>query len=353
MRIAVTGSIATDHLMTFPGASATSSSPSSSTGCRCPSSSTTCRSGAAACAANICLRHGLPGADARSSSARSAPTSPTTAPGWSATASTATRCTSPSCTTPPASCAPPTRTTTRSPRSTPARWPRRGEIELRPDRRAGGRPRPGADRPERPRRDAAAHRRVPPARHPVRRRPLPAARPHGGRADPPASSTAPPTCSRNDYEKGLIEQKTGWSDEEVLDRVGVRVTTLGPKGAGIDRKGEPSHARRRPPPSAARPTRPASATRSARASWPVWPGACRWSGARQIGNLTATHVLERVGGQEYELGQKAFLERFTAGLRRGGRRRGRRARPLPPPVTHATVDRHATPPRRTTVRCGA
>lgn len=44
----------------------------------------------------------------------------------------------------------------------------------------------------------------------------------------------------NDYELGLIEQKTGWSGEEILDRVGVRVTTLGPKGARIDRKGEPS-----------------------------------------------------------------------------------------------------------------
>ncbi|OUC97289.1 PfkB family carbohydrate kinase, partial [Streptosporangium minutum] len=32
----------------------------------------------------------------------------------------------------------------------------------------------------------------------------------------------------------------------------------------------------------------------------------------QVGNLTATHVLERVGGQEYELGQKVFLERFAA-----------------------------------------
>ena len=61
MRIAVTGSIATDHLMTFPAASPTSSSPTSSTGSRCPSWSTTWRSAAAACAANIAFGMGCLG----------------------------------------------------------------------------------------------------------------------------------------------------------------------------------------------------------------------------------------------------------------------------------------------------
>ena len=44
----------------------------------------------------------------------------------------------------------------------------------------------------------------------------------------------------NEYEMALTEQKTGWCDEEVLARVQVRVTTMGPKGARIDRAGEPS-----------------------------------------------------------------------------------------------------------------
>src|SRR5439155_8670026 len=35
----------------------------------------------------------------------------------------------------------------------------------------------------------------------------------------------------NDYEKDLLERKTGLSDAEVLDRVGIRVTTLGKHGA--------------------------------------------------------------------------------------------------------------------------
>jgi len=44
----------------------------------------------------------------------------------------------------------------------------------------------------------------------------------------------------NDYEKGLVELKTGWSDAEVLSRVGTRVTTHGPKGVVIEQQGQPA-----------------------------------------------------------------------------------------------------------------
>ncbi|WP_214326651.1 carbohydrate kinase family protein [Nonomuraea sediminis] len=115
----------------------------------------------------------------------------------------------------------------------------------------------------------------------------------------------------NDYEKGLIEQKTGWSNEEVLDRVGVRVTTLGPKGAVIDRKGEPSiHVAPSPELGKADPTGVGDAFRAGFLAGLAWGLPLERCG--QLGNLTATHVLERVGGQEYELGQKAFVERFSA-----------------------------------------
>lgn len=115
----------------------------------------------------------------------------------------------------------------------------------------------------------------------------------------------------NDYEKGLIEQKTGWSDEEILDRVGVRVTTLGPKGVVIDRKGEPPlHVPPAPELGKADPTGVGDAFRSGFLAALAWGLSLERCG--QVGNLTATHVLERVGGQEYELGQKVFLERFAA-----------------------------------------
>ena len=44
----------------------------------------------------------------------------------------------------------------------------------------------------------------------------------------------------NEYEAALITQKTGWSAEEVLARVGTWVVTLGAAGVRIDRKGEES-----------------------------------------------------------------------------------------------------------------
>ena len=75
----------------------------------------------------------------------------------------------------------------------------------------------------------------------------------------------------------LIETKTGWSADEVLDRVGTQVATLGADGVRIlpaarsrivlpaAKDGKPS-------------SRPASATRSGRASWPRSSGTWRTSG---------------------------------------------------------------------------
>ena len=98
----------------------------------------------------------------------------------------------------------------------------------------------------------------------------------------------------NDYEKGLLEQKTVWSDEEILDRVGVRVTTLGPKGVVIDRKGEPSlHVPPAPELGKADPTGVGDAFRAGFLAALGWGLPLERCG--QAGNLTATHVLECVG----------------------------------------------------------
>ncbi len=115
----------------------------------------------------------------------------------------------------------------------------------------------------------------------------------------------------NDYEKALVEQKTGWSDEEVLSRVGVRVTTLGPKGARIDRAGEPAlHIPPSPELGKVDPTGVGDAFRAGFLSGLVWGLSLERCG--QLGNLTATHVLEHVGCQEYQLGRQGFLDRFAA-----------------------------------------
>src|SRR3954453_8872244 len=81
----------------------------------------------------------------------------------------------------------------------------------------------------------------------------------------------------NEYEASLTEQKTGWSADDILQQVGTRVTTLGSRGgrverwggrgAGVGRRGRARWRR-----SCARRTRPVSATPSAPVSWPACPG---------------------------------------------------------------------------------
>ncbi|MFI6577289.1 carbohydrate kinase family protein [Nocardiopsis sp. NPDC050513] len=113
----------------------------------------------------------------------------------------------------------------------------------------------------------------------------------------------------NEYEKALAEQKTDWSDEEVLDRVGTRVTTLGAKGARIDRRGEPSiHV-----PSAAvgelvDPTGMGDAFRAGFLAAHSW--GLSLERAAQVGNATAAHCLEADGPQEYALTAATLTERL-------------------------------------------
>ncbi|WP_103528790.1 carbohydrate kinase family protein [Streptomyces sp. SM12] len=114
----------------------------------------------------------------------------------------------------------------------------------------------------------------------------------------------------NEYEKALIETKTGWDEAEILSRVGTRVTTLGAKGAVIERAGEepirvscPEEERK------ADPTGVGDAFRAGFLSGLVWGSSLER--AAQVGCMMATLVIETVGTQEYTLLRGTFLERFT------------------------------------------
>jgi adenosine kinase len=113
----------------------------------------------------------------------------------------------------------------------------------------------------------------------------------------------------NEYEAALTEQKTGWSSDEVLDRVGTRVTTLGPNGVRIERKGEdPIHVPTPKETHKADPTGVGDAFRAgflAGLSWGLPLQRCA-----QVGSLLATHVIESIGTQEYELARRSFLLRI-------------------------------------------
>ena len=114
----------------------------------------------------------------------------------------------------------------------------------------------------------------------------------------------------NEYEKSLLESKTGLSDAQVLDLVEVRVTTLGKHGVEITGKGmERIHVPIAREIRAYDPTGVGDAFRAgffAGLSWGL--GLER---AAQVGSLMATLVLETIGTQEYELRPDLFVKRLA------------------------------------------
>ena len=92
MRIAVTGSIATDHLMTFQGRFADSLVVEQLDKISLSFLVEELEIRRGGVAPNICFRHGQPGPAAVAGRSVPAPTSTTTAAGWSATASTLPAC---------------------------------------------------------------------------------------------------------------------------------------------------------------------------------------------------------------------------------------------------------------------
>ena len=112
----------------------------------------------------------------------------------------------------------------------------------------------------------------------------------------------------NDYEDGLITQKTGWSHEEVLQRVAVRVITRGAKGSSVEIAGEP----RLDIPIAREvarvdPTGVGDAYRAGFLAGLAWKVPLERCG--QLGSLLATYAIEVVGTQEYRF-DGTFLTRF-------------------------------------------
>lgn len=114
----------------------------------------------------------------------------------------------------------------------------------------------------------------------------------------------------NEYEKGLVESKTGWSDAEILERVGTRVTTLGPQGVRIERKGEEMIVVGAPEEEAkVDPTGVGDAFRAGFLTGLSW--GVSLERAAQVGCMLATLVIETLGTQEYELRRGHFMDRFT------------------------------------------
>jgi len=114
----------------------------------------------------------------------------------------------------------------------------------------------------------------------------------------------------NEYEATLIEQRTGWSSDEVLNHVGIRVTTLGKNGVRItSRDGLDIQVPVAQEKAIKDPTGVGDAFRAgflAGLSWQLDLERCA-----QIGSLLATYVIETIGTQEFTVDPTTFVSRFA------------------------------------------
>lgn len=114
----------------------------------------------------------------------------------------------------------------------------------------------------------------------------------------------------NEYEAVLTERKTGWNSEEILDRVQTRVTTLGKEGARVETKeGEVVTVSVPAEETIADPTGVGDAFRAG-----YLAGVARSLSPQrsaELGAMLATLVIETVGTQEYEFDWSTTLDRFA------------------------------------------
>ncbi|WP_205474793.1 carbohydrate kinase family protein [Nocardioides sp. SYSU D00038] len=115
----------------------------------------------------------------------------------------------------------------------------------------------------------------------------------------------------NEYESHMIEQKTGWTADEVLARVGTQVTTLGADGVRIRSKdGVDLTLHAATEVTAVEPTGVGDAFRSGFLAGLAW--GLGHENAAQVGCVLAAYVVETVGTQEYSFTAEQFLARVEA-----------------------------------------
>ncbi|WP_105970517.1 carbohydrate kinase family protein [Streptomyces geranii] len=113
----------------------------------------------------------------------------------------------------------------------------------------------------------------------------------------------------NEYESALLQRLTGWTEDEILGRVGSWLTTLGAQGVRIAHAGLPPDLVPAVPPAAvADPTGAGDAFRAGFLAGVArhWPH----RRAAQLGCALAALVLESVGTQEYKLSAADLLLRI-------------------------------------------
>jgi adenosine kinase len=114
----------------------------------------------------------------------------------------------------------------------------------------------------------------------------------------------------NEYESHLLQQKTGWTEDEVLARVGTWVTTRAADGILVRQAdAEPIAVIAVPETKPVEPTGGGDALRAGFIAGRMW--GLSLERATQLGSAVATAAVEVIGTQEYDLPKASFLARFA------------------------------------------
>ncbi|MEV6401086.1 carbohydrate kinase family protein [Streptomyces sp. NPDC051907] len=115
----------------------------------------------------------------------------------------------------------------------------------------------------------------------------------------------------NAYESVLVQEKTGWTEQQLLGRVGVWVTTRGADGVHIERAGlRPVDVPAVPPSGPLEPTGAGDAFRAGFLAATAW--GLGLERAAQLGSALATTVLETTGTQPESLDGEKLLARVRS-----------------------------------------
>jgi adenosine kinase len=114
----------------------------------------------------------------------------------------------------------------------------------------------------------------------------------------------------NEYERALLIRKTGWDAGELLRRVGAWVTTTGPDGAVVESATQPAVSV--PAAVLGRVADPTGAGDAFRAGFLTGTGhGLGHEGAARLGCAMAAQVMETTGTQEYRFQPEEFLARIS------------------------------------------
>jgi adenosine kinase len=113
----------------------------------------------------------------------------------------------------------------------------------------------------------------------------------------------------NEYELAMIEKKTGWSEEQIRAQVEVLVVTLGEKGSAIFTQNEIVHIPTARPARIAEPTGAGDAYRGG--FFAARSAGLPWDVCGRVGALCSTYVLEQVGTNNHHFTILEFTQRYA------------------------------------------